>query len=207
MIEAARLFCIRSPILFRMSTRKKIIDSNDTRYGHDSESVFKTFMTSKGIQEIIMRSASYYLALDESAPGMDDDTQKEIRPRYLQMLVLLLSLLNEEDLAATAKFLKETYGLVPSRSDMELLFLKVMPLTSINAKVFLQALVPAVYAWPVPSTGDDFDPEGVWRNFVKHLAGTGYLLPGSIEELGHSRHSWVSKWPTEGESPFYRCIL
>lgn len=52
MIEAARRFCVRSPILFRMSTRPKIINSNDTRYGVDNEHAFKTFTASKGIQEL-----------------------------------------------------------------------------------------------------------------------------------------------------------
>lgn len=52
MIEAARRFCVRSPILFRQSTRLKIIESNQTRYGVDNEHLFKTFTTSKGIQEL-----------------------------------------------------------------------------------------------------------------------------------------------------------
>lgn len=63
MIEAARQFCLLSPILFRQSTRAKIIASNDTRYGQDSDETFKTFTTSSGIKEIIMMSASYYSAL------------------------------------------------------------------------------------------------------------------------------------------------
>lgn len=180
-----------------MSTRKKIIDSNYTRYGVDSESFFRTFMTSKGIQEIIMRSASYYAALDPSAPGMDKDTQAIIRPKYLQMLVLLLSLLNEEDLSNTAEFLRRTYDIVPTRRDMELLFLKVMPLTSINSKVFLQGLVPAVYGWTVPDL-DTYKEAGVWKNFIMHLARSGYLLPGTVEQLGHPQQSWVSSWPEEG---------
>lgn len=69
MIEAARRFCLLSPILFRMSTRLKIFSSNNTRYGVDTEHSFKTITTSAGIKEIIMMSASYYSALDPSAPG------------------------------------------------------------------------------------------------------------------------------------------
>lgn len=52
MIEAARRFCVRSPILFRQSTRLKIIESNQTRYGVDNEDLFTTFSTSKGIQQL-----------------------------------------------------------------------------------------------------------------------------------------------------------
>ena len=58
MIEAARRFCVLSPILFRMSTRAKIMVSNNTRYGIDTDHSFKTFTTSAGIKEIIMMSAS-----------------------------------------------------------------------------------------------------------------------------------------------------
>ena len=35
MIEYARRFCIRSPVVFRMATRSTIINSMTTRYGVD----------------------------------------------------------------------------------------------------------------------------------------------------------------------------
>ena len=76
MIELARRFVINSPILFRMSTRMRVLDANDIRYGVDSEQGFRTFTTSKGIKQIIMMSASYFNSLDPSAPGMDDQTQR-----------------------------------------------------------------------------------------------------------------------------------
>lgn len=60
-------------------------------------------------------SASYYSALDPSAPMMDEFTQKIIRPKFLQMLTLLLSLLNDHDLRAMAEFLDKTFGIVPRR--------------------------------------------------------------------------------------------
>ena len=54
MIEDARRLCVRNPILFRMSTREHIIHSKNTRYGvnHDPE-IFRTFIISQGIKEII----------------------------------------------------------------------------------------------------------------------------------------------------------
>ena len=58
MIEDARRLCIRSPILFRMSTRVSIINSENTRYGINLGPVFKTLTTSKGIKEIISLSAA-----------------------------------------------------------------------------------------------------------------------------------------------------
>jgi hypothetical protein len=200
MIESARIFCLRSPILFRMSTRKKIIDSNNTRYGTDGEKHFRTYTTSRGIQEIIMRSGAYFAALDPNNPGGDDHTQRSMAPRYLQLLTLLLSLLNNADLEATSAFLRNTYDILPERPDIELLFLKVIPLTSINSKVFLQGLIPAVDQWTVPEHSLLHERE-VWTDFIISLAKRGYLLPGTVGDLGHSRRSWVYKWPEKGEIP------
>lgn len=201
MIEAARRFCVRSPILFRMSTRLKIINSNNTRYGVDNEHSFQTFTTSKGIQELIMASSSYFSALDPSAPGMDGDSQRKIRPKFLQMLTLLLSLLNGYDLQAMSEFLYSTFGIVPNRPDLELLFLRIMPLTSINSKVFLEGLIPAVDGWELSEAAIADEPR-VWRSLMRRLAKRGYLLPGSIEELGHRENSWIVQWPDGGESHF-----
>ena len=103
MIEDARRLCIRSPILFRISTRVSIINSENTRYGIDDGSQFRTLITSQGIREIISLSAAYYSSLDPT--GTDDHVQVFIRPRFLQMIVLLLSLLNNEDLAEIKVFL------------------------------------------------------------------------------------------------------
>lgn len=72
MIEDARRLCVQSPILFRMSTRRRIISSKDTRYGVDHGDMFRTFTTSKGIKEILSLSASYYNSLDPT--GSTDTT-------------------------------------------------------------------------------------------------------------------------------------
>ena len=73
MIEDARRLCVRSPILFRMSTRTRIINSKNSRYGIDQYDQFRTISTSKGIKEIISISASYYDALDPE--GSNDMNQ------------------------------------------------------------------------------------------------------------------------------------
>jgi hypothetical protein len=49
MIEDARRVCIRSPILFRMSTRAKIINSRNTRYGIDHGVMFRTLTSEPNI--------------------------------------------------------------------------------------------------------------------------------------------------------------
>lgn len=91
MIEDARRLCIRSPILFRMSTRRHIVSSKNTRYGVDHGTMFQTLTTSSGIKNIISLSAAYF----NSLASYNRQEQHLIRPRFLQMLVLLLSLLND----------------------------------------------------------------------------------------------------------------
>lgn len=121
MMEDARKFCLRSPILFRASTRAQIVTSRNTRYGVDhAEHYFQTLTTSEGIRETVTLSASYYNSLDA-----DPTVQKEIRPKFLQMITLLLSLLNDNDLLKIEDFLQSTYRIKAQRADLELLFLKV----------------------------------------------------------------------------------
>lgn len=205
MIDATRRFCVRSPILFRMSTRLKVIKSNHIRYGVDNGRSFQTFTTSRGIQELITASSSYFLALGPSAGRMDKDPQQKLRPKFLQMLTLLLSLLDGCDLQAMSEFLLRTFGIKPDRPDIELLFLRIMPLTSINSKVFLQGLVPAIDSdgWELLDTAMA-DEARVWMTLMKRLARRGYLLPGSVEELGHRECSWIVRWPEGGKHLSYR---
>ncbi len=87
MTEDARRLCIPSAILFQMSTRAKIVSSDNTRYGSDHGPMFCPLTTSKGIKEIISLSSSYYNSLDPT--GEDDTTQQFIRPRFLQLMVLV----------------------------------------------------------------------------------------------------------------------
>ena len=68
--EDARRLCVRSPILFRMSTRWHIISSKNTRYGIDHGTMFRTLTTSRGIKNIVELSASYFNSL-ASADGKD----------------------------------------------------------------------------------------------------------------------------------------
>lgn len=198
MIEDARRLCIRSPILFRMSTRVRIINSENTRYGINHGPSFRTLTTSKGIKEIISLSAAYYNSLDPT--GNDDSTQKDIKPRFLQMVVLLLSLLNNEDLAEIKDFLEATYKLKADRRDIELLILKVIPLLSINPRVFLNALVPAIDGFPLDSgnTNIDENHSHIWNIFIKRILEDGYLLPGTVDDLGRDFLSWIVQWPENG---------
>jgi hypothetical protein len=195
MIEDARRVCIRSPILFRMATRTKIINSKNTRYGVDHDgTLFRTLTTSKGIREIISLSASYFDSLDPA--GSKDGTQKVIRPKFLQMLVLLLSFLNDSDIAEIKDMLESTYKIRADRPHLELLFLKIIPLMSINSKIFIRSLIPAFEGFPLNETCWDFSQ--CWDYFVQRLSQFGYILPGTITDLGRSDLSWIVKWPEDG---------
>lgn len=194
MIEDARRLCVRSPILFRMSTRRHIIASKNTRYGVDHGSMFQTLTTSSGIKNIISLSAAYFNSLASS--GNTDKSQELIKPRFLQMLVLLLSLLNEDDLLEIQEFLEVTYNLRADRQHVELLILKVLPLMSINSQIFVSGMVAA---FDGPFIGNrPKDEIRTWNLFVEKLLQSGYILPGSVEQLGELHRSWVVKYPEKG---------
>jgi hypothetical protein len=194
MMEDVRRLCHRSPILFRMSTRNRIITSRNTRYGTNNSRQFTTLTTSRGIQEIIGHSASYYLTLNS-----DEEKQKAIKSRFLQMLVILLSFLNDRDLLEIKEWLEQTYKFRADRASLELLILKVLPLESINPKVFLNALVPAFEGYVPnqdPSNFNDFKHQ--WDTFVRRMLDRGFLLPGTVSLLGRPAMSWLVDWPKEG---------
>jgi hypothetical protein len=153
-----------------------------------------SLVASKGIREIIQLSASYYDSLDPA--GSKDDTQKFIRPKFLQMLVLLLSFLNDEDLDEIKDFLESTYEIKADRPHLELLFMKVIPLMSINSKIFIKSLIPAFEGYPL--NDDCGDPEECWDYFIQRLLQHGYILPGTVTDLGRASSSWIVKWPEQG---------
>jgi hypothetical protein len=208
MIEDARRLFTRSPILFRMSTRQHIISSRNTRYGVDTGNMFQTFATSSAIKTVISMSSSYFNSLKQYREA----DQAKIRPRFLQMLVLLLSLINDgkflskylcegvnsvltgfnlDDLRALAEFLQKTYRITAERQHLELLILKVLPLSSINSSIFLTALVTAIER-PLAHHGaaNPSEQRVLWDQFIQVLLGLNYVLPGTIDQLGRSECSW-----------------
>jgi hypothetical protein len=52
-----------------------------------------------------------------------------LRGKFLQMVILLLSLLNEEDRAAIQLYVEETYGIQCDRPNLELAIMKVREAT------------------------------------------------------------------------------
>ena len=172
------------------------MSSKNTRYGVDHGLMFRTLTTSRGIKNIISLSASYFNAL--STLGNKDKCQELIRPKFLQMLVLLLSLLNDEDLSELKEFLENTYRIKADRQSLEILILKVLPLMSINSKLFLKALVTAVEGSAAEADLDMRHQDKIWKVFVQKLLRLGYMIPGTVAQLGQTGLSWVIKWTEDG---------
>ena len=113
------------------------------------------------------------------------------------MIVLLLSLLNNKDLGEIKNFVEDTYGINADRHHLEMLFLKVLPLASINSKVFLDALVEDLddASLPKDQKANYDNLRKYWRIFLKRRLDEGYLLPGTVTDLGGSHLSWAVEWP------------
>lgn len=121
--------------------------------------------------------------------------------KYLQMIVLLLSLLNDDDLADIPDFLEATYQLKADRKHLEVLFLKVILLTSINSSVFLQAMTMA-YGLDTPETNKEpythTQMSCTWDSYIKDILSNGFLLPGTLGDFNKKQPSWIPKWPKYG---------
>jgi hypothetical protein len=94
--------------------------------------------------------------------------------------------------------LEETYGIKADRQHLELLILKVLPLSSINSKIFLKALVSAFDVPQVKPSPRRSDQPIVWNIFIGSLLQRGYILPGTIDQLGGFEESWIVKWQKGG---------
>ena len=182
MINDVRRLCTRSPTLFRMATRSIIAKSKNTRYGVSYGTVFATMTTSPGIRVFIERSVAYYTSLNDSKTD-----QETVRPKFLQMLVMLLSLLNDEDLRQISSILENTFKMPGNREGLELLILKVLPLSSFNSKVFIEDLLAAtnIGAKKIQQL-DRSMQRNSWRKFLTDLARDGYILPVHIQHTGIS---------------------
>lgn len=156
--------------------------------------MFQTITTSSGIKGIISLSAAFFNSLGQ----YETKDQAMIRPRFLQMLVLLLSLLNDDDLKELGEFLKHTYQIMTDRYNLELLILKVLPLMSINSTIFLKALLTAFDGDSVRPSRNISNQPHVWSLFIQKLLQQKYILPATAENVGAEDYSWIVRWPTKG---------
>ena len=114
------------------------------------------------------------------------------------MLTLLLLFLNDKDLRDISTFLEATYRIKTNRPHIEMLLLKVIPLMSINSKIFLEALVSKVEGFEIYQPASEPRQGTFWDRFVQRILHLRYVLPGSIEQLGRETDSWIVKWPEHG---------
>jgi hypothetical protein len=185
MINDVRRLCTRSPRLFRMSTRSLIAQSTHTRYGVDYGNYFVTLTTSEGIRKLVTKSTSYFLSLNESKIE-----QNEVRPKFLQMLVLLVSFLNNDDLKQITEILESTFHIPGDRGSLELLIMKVLPLASINPQVFLEALYNAYKPEERHEGGYGLRLQsGIWEGLQLDLGKKGYIVPVPIDDNTSSTES------------------
>jgi hypothetical protein len=91
-----------------------------------------------------------------------------------------------------------TYGIKADRTHLELLILKVLPLSSINSMIFLHSLVTAVSGPLARPSRHLRDQQNVWKQFIMILLENGYILPGSIFDVGSLEQSWIVNWPEHG---------
>ena len=178
MIADVRRLCARSPRLFRMSTRSVIAESEDVRYGVDFGSLFTTVTTSEGIRHLIDRGSGYYQSLSD-----DKIDQGYVRPRFLQMLVLLLSMLNNTDLALISKFIESTYQIPGDRTHLELLIMKVLPLQSINSEIFFRSFHAAYKPKDPPKGSYQLRVQDeLWKELQRDIARRGFVVPSISKE-------------------------
>ena len=53
--------------------------------------------------------------------------------------------------------------------------------------------------WPLGAANDDTNHAGrTWDIFIERILNMGYLVPGTLMDLGRESQSWVVKWPEEG---------
>jgi hypothetical protein len=114
------------------------------------------------------------------------------------MLVLLLSLLNDDDLSEIAGFLGDTYKINAERQHIELLILKVLPLMSINSRIFVNAIVLTFDGPDIQLDPKYQDDAGIWKTFLTRRLKDGYIVPGTLDQMGQLDYSWIIKWPEDG---------
>jgi len=172
-----------------MSTRAMIAQSTNTRYGVDYGSLFVTLTTSEGIRKLVEQSSSYYLSLNESKTD-----QVSVKPKFMQMLVMLLALLNNDDLKKTTKVLESTFQIPGDRESIELIIMKVLPLGAINPEIFLRGLFEAYKPLEKKEGGYELRLQRkIWEELQQDLAQKGYLVPTA---LGISGSANQTVWTT-----------
>jgi hypothetical protein len=91
------------------------------------------------------------------------------------MLVVLLSLLNDDDLESIRNYIESTFRLKGDRKSIEMLCLKVIPLMSINPKLFIMEMLRAFEGYRVYEP-EEQDLANYWDEFLKRRIADQYIL-------------------------------
>jgi hypothetical protein len=80
--------------------------------------------------------------------------------------------------------------------------LKAVPLMSINSKVFVEAMIPAIEGFPLNTDRDSSDGAHryAWDIFVRRILDLGYLLLGGVTDLNREENFWIVEWPKMASS-------
>ena len=193
--EDARRLLVRSPILSRVSQRIFIQKSQNTRYGVNTGKCFEGLITSRGIAEVIKLGVSYYSDLQKNK-----DSQMRIRPKLMQLVVLLLALVNDTDLASIRESLEQSYGIQADRQSVELTILKVLTSYSVAPQLFLSGVLSAFSSVRVEADKTNEGQSAQWDEFLSEIASKGWIVPGSAPHVGRKfiqpkgQTSWKVQW-------------
>jgi hypothetical protein len=189
MAEDARRLFMLSPILTRSTVRLAIQRSRNVRYGVDTGIMFRTFTTSRGIAEVIQQALAHYSSLTGYA-----EQRARVRPQFLQMLVILLSLLNDSELKRLSPSLEIAFGLKADRVSIELTIFKVLTYEGISPHVFLTGLISSIRGKDTHLEDEEEVRKQAWETILVRIAQTGWLLPVHGSSVGHELGSWTAAW-------------
>ena len=194
MAEDARKLWVRSPNLSQIRQRTIIQRSENTTYGSNIGDYFVSLTTSQGIKGIIRRAVGWY-----SDMNRDKEEMLKIRPKFMQTLVLLLALLNDQDLESIKRSLQQSYGLRADRKSIELTIFKVLYSESVAPQQFLSGILSAFGMDPRKAEGSMDERAQRWNELQIEAASLGWIVPGPFESVGRTNSdtrqaSWMVDW-------------
>ena len=103
------------------------------------------------------------------------EAQEKIRPKFMQMVVFLLSLLNDEDLKNLQPALEQSYDLKADRKSIEMTILKVLTYFAVGSNLFLTGVISAFQMKPILIKDDEKSESIAWDHFLGEAARLGWL--------------------------------
>jgi hypothetical protein len=180
MVNDVRRLYTRSPQLFRMSTRAIIARSENIRYGTDRGEYFFTLATNKHFKVLAIASSSFYLGFIN---GNKSSERERLRPIFLQLFVLLLSFLGDKDLGYITNETWSCFEIAGDRECLELIIMKVLPLSSHSPPAFLEGLFAAYKPHEVKESYEMRFQPTIWKEFNFELLERGFIVPALGKDI------------------------